>query len=124
MKIKQTILILLAMCITACSAIPSFYDDNESKAAVDVIVAIDNLNCRSNDVNDQLQNIIKKTMWLKTYSLLKGSDDVVELVETLQQSLAGLNSQAPIIRVNYCKLKRESLIKQSETVAKAILGRY
>lgn len=112
--------------LSGCSLtqdIPSFWDDNESARAVDVFIAVSNINCSSHFVKNQFVDVGKQTQRLKHYARLKGSNDVTQLVDTFEQSLVTVTSKQTI-NVSYCRIKRDSLLKQSETIAKAILRRY
>lgn len=124
---KKLILgLVAATMLSACSItdeIPSFHDDNANKAIIDVVFAINNLDCKSQFAKQHVKRIYNKTTWLKLYVTYNGSKDVEELIGPFEQTLAGLYNK-PNTSVNYCELKRESLFKQSETIATAIMGRY
>jgi hypothetical protein len=122
-KLKLTFIGATALVMSGCSGIPSFYDDNESLAVIDVVVATERLQCDSPFVKQQIDRINSKTHWLTTYSTLKGSDDVVGLLEPFQKSLNGL-SKKQVVNVKYCEMKKPSLVKQSKTIAGAVLGRF
>lgn len=116
----------LAVMMSGCSLtdeIPSFYDDNESKQIIDVVMAVGSLDCNSPFVKSQVSKIQYETTWLKEYSRAKGSGDVLNLVEPFQKTLQGIADQ-DIVNVKYCNLKRKTMIKQSSRIAVAIMGRY
>lgn len=117
---------MFAVVLSGCSIteeIPSFYDDNESKQIINVVMAVDSLDCSSHFVNNQLDTIQYEYAWLKAYSRAKGSVDIIELIEPFENTLAGIVSKKTL-NVNYCRLKRDSLYKQSTRIADAIMGRY
>ena len=123
-KIALTSIILLGM--TGCSItdeIPSFHDDNENTAIIDVVYAIHKLDCNSQFAKQHVTRIYNKTTWLKFYIQYNGSKDVEKLIGPFEKTLAGLYDK-PNASVKYCELKRKSLFKQSEDIAKAIMGRY
>ena len=116
----------LIFTLSACSItdeIPSFHDDNENNAIIDVVYAIDKLDCNSQFAKQQVVRIYDKTTWLKLYVTYNGSKDVEKLIGPFEKTLAGLYNK-PNASVKYCELKRKSLFKQSEDIAKAIMGRY
>ena len=116
----------LIFTLSACSItdeIPSFHDDNANKAIIDVVYAIDKLDCNSQFAKQHVIRIYDKTTWLKLYVTYNGSRDVEKLIGPFEQTLAGLYDK-PNASVKYCELKRKSLFKQSEDIAKAIMGRY
>jgi hypothetical protein len=115
----------LALSITGCSLtgqVPSFYDDNESKAIVDVQVAVKTLECSTDNTEQQIENVLYRTEWLNTYANSKGSTDVLEVLAVFKKSLDGLKDKGQKSFV--CNMKKKTLIKQSNDIAKAIMGRY
>lgn len=124
---KKLILgLVAATMLSGCSItdeIPSFHDDNENNAIIDVVMAIHKLDCNSQFAKQHVVRIFDKTSWLKFYVTYNDSKDVYELIGPFEETLAGLYNK-PNASVNYCKMKRESLFKQSETIAETIMGRY
>lgn len=123
---KIAITSALIFTLSACSItdeIPSFHDDNENNAIIDVVMAIHKLDCNSQFAKQHVVRIFDKTSWLKFYVQYNGSRDVEKLIGPFEQTLAGLYNK-PDASVNYCKLKRESLFKQAEDIAETIMGRY
>ena len=116
---------LLMFSISGCSTImnTSFWDDNEAKAAVDVAFAVQNLDCDSQFVKPQIRKIASKLAYLETYATYKKSRDVVELTGLVGKTVDGL-SEKQVINPAYCRIKKETLVKQTGDIASAILGRF
>jgi hypothetical protein len=112
--------------LTGCSItdeIPSFWDDNESAKAVDLFMSVNRINCKSPMVKPQIAQVTNQSQWLHHYARLKGSSDVVELINKFEKTLQGIASKE-VINVKYCGVKRDTLLAQSERIAQGILGRY
>ena len=123
---KKVIVFLMAATLSACSLIPSFYDDNASKAIVDVRYSVEHLDC-SYDHALQVSIIKNDLRWLNLFVESKGSDDVLELLEPMNQTVNDFHKRATSEKGSsnaYCELKKEILTIQSEKAAKAILGRF
>lgn len=123
---KIALISALIFTLSACSItdIPSFYDDNESAGVIDVVFAVKDLNCESHFAKNQVEKVYREYLWLEILVQLKGSDDIGELLQPFERTLIGLYDKRDKMTVKYCELKRTSLLKQSEMVAIAILGRY
>lgn len=122
----KSVILGLALLISGCSItdeIPSFHDDNENNAIIDVVMAIHKLDCKSQFAKQHVIRIYDKTTWLKFYVQYNGSKDVYKLIGPFEQTLAGLYNK-PNASVKYCELKRKSLFNQSEKIAEAIMSRY
>ena len=116
---------LLCVVLSGCmTSMPSFYDDNESVGVIDVVFAVKDLNCESHFAQYQVEKVYREYLWLEILVQLKGSDDIGELLKPFERTLMGLYDKRDKMTVKYCELKRTSLLKQSEMVASAILGRY
>jgi hypothetical protein len=116
----------LIVALTGCSItdeIPSFWDDNESAKAVDLFMSVSAIDCKSPMVKAQISRVGNEAQWLHHYARLKGSNDVVSLVTKFETTLVGIASK-DVINVNYCRVKRDTLLKQSERIAQGLLGRY
>lgn len=116
----------LIVALTGCSIteeVPSFWDDNESAKVVDLFISVSKIDCESHFVKNQIQEVSNNSQWLLHYARLKGSHDVVSLVSKFEKTLVGIASK-DVINVNYCRVKRDTLIKQSERIAQGIMGRY
>lgn len=124
MKILTVILLMFSL--SACNLteeIPSFYDDNESKAIVDLAFDIRKLNCSSTLVAHQIDAIDRDLTWLITYTELKSSNDVYAVLLIMDSTLEGLQ-QKKAVSGPYCEIKKRTLVQQSNAAAKAIFRRF
>lgn len=114
----------LVFTLGGCSTImnTSFYDDNESKAVVDLWVSVQKLDCASEQATQQVSQVVDSKEWLKTYSIGKGSADVLEMVTIFEKSLDGLTDRD--FGETYCNLKKKTLLNQSEKMTKAMMRRF
>ena len=120
--IKFSVNILIVLSIAGCSYIPSFYDDNESRLAVDVRFAVSQLDCRT-EYQHQVEEIKDRVDFFEMYSESRGSDDIGEIVEMMQETVDGFykdNSNNEF----FCNMKKKILVKQSADIADAVMGRY
>lgn len=122
---KKLSVVLCAVIISGCSSfsMPSFYDDNESLIASQVVTYTQLLDCESPDVKDQIVAINNKKEWLKTYSTLKRSKDIVVLIEKLEVSLDPLVKKEEVTPA-YCNVKKKTLVNQTSAIAEAIMRRF
>lgn len=121
----RVLLLALVFTLGGCSTImnTSFYDDNESVAIVDVVMAVKMLDCQSPTVKDDVDHLKYKTDWMKTYSTLKGSKDIVELMDIFDKTLTGIVEKEDI-KPAYCEAKKKSMIKQTESIAEGVMRRF
>ena len=108
--------------ISGCSYIPSFWDDNESRLAVDVRFAVQKLDC-SQPYQHQVEEIKDRVDFFALYSESRGSDDIGEIVGLMKETTDGFykdNSNNAF----FCKMKKKILVKQSNEIADAVMGRY
>lgn len=125
MQFLKPLIPLTVLFIAGCNVldqVPSFYDDNESKAVVDLWVSVHKLDCASEEAPNQVKSIVDSKDWLKTYSIGKGSRDVVEMITILEKSLDGLTNRE--FGETYCNLKKTTLLNQSEKMTKAMMRRF
>lgn len=116
-------ILLLSIMLTGCSmTVPSFYDDNESKATIDVQYYIGSLNCAQDYMND-IRMVKQKVDWLKLYAKGKGSEDISLMVSLMSKTVDGFYSKTTVSN-GYCIIKKKLLIKQSSDVTAAIMGRF
>ena len=113
---------------TVKSWVPSFWDDNQSERAIDMVLYAHRINCESELVGDQVQQLRDSIDWFKHYSKAKGwqQADVVRVVEPISETVAGFEARIAEGKFSpaYCKIKTAILIQQTERAAEAILGRY
>ena len=118
--------ILLTGCATVTDMIPSFWDDNEAKAAVDIKYTAQKINCQDNyqfmvyDLQDNIE-------WLIAYAESKGSKDLIRLTKPLQNTTDAFVKKVEAekdVSLVYCELKRKIIVNQANTLSNAALGRY
>lgn len=117
--ILGSVMILMSGC---AMTIPSFYDDNESLLAVDVRHAVKDLNCNDN-TKAHVKNIDRTITRFSLYSESKGSDDMQEMIQLIKKTNDGLVAKETISPA-FCEIKKKVLIKQSDDIATAVMGRY
>jgi hypothetical protein len=105
--------------LSACTGLPSFYDDNESLLSVQVRHQVDKLNCSTPNV----QPVKDSVDMLFLYSESKRSSDIGELIVLMKETTNGLYEKKQISEP-YCNLKKKVLQKQSSDIASAIMRRY
>ena len=124
---SKLLVVPLVVLLTGCSGlmnmIPSFYDDNESEAIVDVWLGFERMDCSSEHLKVYLQQVDRDVEWLKLYSTAKKSTDVLMMVEKMDETLDGM-LQKETINETYCNLKKKTLTNQAQAIAKSIMGRF
>ena len=111
-----------AVLLTGCSMVPSFWDDNESKLAVDVRFAVTQIDC-SSEYQAQVGELKDRVDLFAMYSESRGSGDIGEIVGMMQETVDGFykdNSNNAF----FCNMKKKILVKQSADIADAVMGRY
>lgn len=111
----------LILTIGACTGVPSFYDDNESLLASNVVYSVKLIDCNKAPIS--FLSVDRTSDRLRTYAKLKGSNDVIELIDIFDKSLDPVLKREAMSS-KYCELKKETLIKQSSKMAQAIMGRF
>lgn len=113
---------------TVKSWVPSFWDDNQSSKAVDMVLYAHRIDCDSEQVGAQVQQLRDSIDWFKHYSTAKGwvQADVIRVVEPINETVAGFEDRIAKGKFSpaYCKIKTAILIQQTQRAAEAILGRY
>jgi hypothetical protein len=118
---KNILIAVTTILITGCSVIPSFYDDNESMLASNIVHSVELVDC--GDTNPSFIVVGLRKEQLKTYSTLKGSEDILNLIEIFEKSLNPVLKK-DTMSTKYCELKKETLHKQSSSMTRAIMGRF
>lgn len=122
--IKQVSAIAMVGVLSACSALPSFYDDNTSAAAVDLVVSIERLDCDYKELTRTDVEIIQyNTNWLSTYTRIKKSKDINDMVAKFQGTIDEMANKQDI-SPGYCKLKKKTMLNQATTITQAVMARY
>lgn len=115
----RALVLTSALVLSACSTVPSFYDDNESLLAVDVRMAVNELNCTGQSVADETAYLKWSIDRLAMYSESKKSTDVYPLVIKMKETTNGIETSPTI-----CSLKKKVLDKQSADIANAVMRRF
>jgi hypothetical protein len=125
MKTLSTLVIIVFL--AGCSAIPSFWDDNQSSVIVSVRQSVENIDCRQEHA-PQVKIVQQQLRWFELYSESKGSrqQDVLRLIQPMQETVDDFYNRS-VSRpgsTTYCELKKETMIEQAGIVARAVLGRF
>lgn len=103
--------------LSACSGLPSFYDDNESMLAIEVRHEVYMLDCSMPYIHGIKTSVDK----LYLYTESKGSKDIHELVGKMRESAAGLKED---MSPTFCSLKKKALESQSKSITAGIMRRF
>lgn len=129
MKILAAAVLALSLtgCATVQSWIPSFWDDNQSRAIVDVRQSVAQLDCNTEHA-PQVKRIKDQLEWFDLYSESKGArqQDVRKLIGPMKETVddfykRSIDKQGT---KTYCEIKKKIMISQSEKAASAVLGRF
>lgn len=119
----------LSGCATITNWIPSFWDDNQASAIVDVRQMIHNIDCEKPQ-DYQSKQIKEKIQWFQLYSESKGTlqNDMLRLVDPIKKTADDWNTRASSgdkpPSVAYCNTKKKLLTIQIDKAAHAVLGRF
>ena len=135
-QLNKKILLLSLLALGGCNSIgmdslykviPSFWDDNQSAAITNVRTDIAYIDCNKPQL-PQAKQLERDASWFILYSESKGitQGDVIAVVKPIQETAKEWVERASTKEPSraYCKIKRDILISQAETAAKAVLGRY
>ena len=116
---------IVAITLSGCAMIPSFWDDNENKSIVVIVKEVDRIDCEKKDFVS-LYQAKREVEWLLQYASLKGSDDIHSMVTKLDTTMDPLvvKAKGGDISTSYCNLKKKVLQNDSKRIAKAMLGRF
>lgn len=122
-----SILLMLTGCATVQSWIPSFWDVNQSARITDVQLAVDRLDCASDQLI-QVTRIRDDLRWFELYSVSKGSvqQDVIKLIQPMQATVEDMHKRNTEGRGStvYCELKKRIMQQQASRAAAGIQGRW
>lgn len=118
---KIVIVSLAFMTLSGCSMIPSFWDDNEAYGVAKIRHSVDAMDCSGNYL-PQARQIQSDVRFLELYSSSKGSDDLLEMVTPMKQTIDGLVEKQE--NKVFCTLKKKQLEKQSALIADAAMERF
>ena len=117
------IVLFSLLLLGGCSAIPSFYDDNESMLAVNVRYAAFQIACGEDTATQSIEDTKRAVDIFAMYSESKKSKDVGELVAKMKETTDGLWEKRPGSKA-FCELKKMVLVKQSADIANAVMRRF
>jgi hypothetical protein len=129
---KKLIAILaVSLSVTGCASIQSmihsFWDDNQSRAIVDVRQSVVQLDCEKEHA-PQVKRIKDNLQWFQLYSDSKGKrqQDVLKLVAPMQETVDDFYKRSTEKQgtKTYCEIKKKVMILQSDKAASAVLGRF
>lgn len=123
--------VFLSLSLTGCATvqgwIPSFWDDNQSKAIVDVRQSVAQLNCDEPHA-PQVKRIKDQLQWFDMYSESKGArqQDVRKLIKPMQETVDDFYKRSTEKQgtKTYCEIKKKVMTTQAEKAASAVLGRF
>lgn len=117
----------LALALTGCAMIPSFWDDNQSAKIVDVRQSVEKLDCTQPHA-PQVKVIKENIEWFELYSESKGSrqKDVIALVAPMKETVDDFYKRSVEKEGSkaYCEGKKRVMKTQASTAAEAVLGRF
>lgn len=106
--------------------LPSFWDDNQSAAIIDVRQSVEQLDCAKPHA-PQVKVIKDNIEWFNLYSESKGmmQNDVVELVEPMKETVDDFYKRSVEKQGSegYCKAKKRIMQTQASKAAQGVLGR-
>ena len=119
---------LLTFSLTGCSTIlPSFWDDNQSVAIIDVRQNIEQLDCTQPHA-PQVKNIKDRLEWFDLYSESKGmmQNDVRALIAPMKETVDDFYKRSVEKEGSkaYCEAKKKVMRTQASKAAEGILGRF
>ena len=115
-------LLLAPLLLSGCITIPSFYDDNESKVAIDLRHSVEKLDCAKQQ-QPQVAEIRSKLTWMELYVESKGSDDIADMIAPMKDTVNDFYNRGEGTE-GYCKIKKRIMSTQSKIIADAVLGRF
>lgn len=125
--ISLVAVLALSGCAQLKSWVPSFWDDNQSRAIIDVRQAVVEIDCGQPQLA-QAGRLAQRLQWFELYSESKGwrQADVLRVIKPMQQTVAEwqTRSQQAEPSKTYCEIKKKLLTHQSQRAAEAVLGRF
>jgi len=120
--------LLLLISLNACAGmLPSFWDDNQSRAIIDVRQTVRHINCAEPHL-PQVQKIQHQLEWFQLYSESKGylQKDVLLLIQPMQATVDDFVTRSRGTQGSkaYCETKKQLLDTQSRMAAQAVLARF
>lgn len=125
---KIIVVAIAAFALSGCATIlPSFWDDNQSAAIINVRQAIEHLNCTQPHA-PQVKVIKDRIEWFDLYSESKGmmQKDVRALVVPMKETVDDFYRRSVERQgsVAYCEGKKKIMQAQASKAAEGVLGRW
>lgn len=125
---KRIFVAILLVGMSGCAGLlPSFWDDNQSRAIIDVRQTVRHINC----AEPHLPQVIKiqyQLEWFQLYSESKGylQKDVLQLIKPMQETVDDFVQRSKTAQGTkaYCETKKQLLDTQSRMAAQAVLARF
>lgn len=117
----------LSGCASIMNLVPSFSDPNQSHRIIDARMAVERINCASPMVSVQVSDLRDHLLWFELYSESRGRQrDVIELVHPIRETVEDMHRRYSqgLASVSYCEIKVRILRSQTQTAARAVLGRF
>jgi len=122
----KKLLLIALIALSGCSFImPSKWDDNQSKAIVDLQLSTRHLDC-AGDQKAQLAVIASQVEWFDLYSRSRGTTDMEKLNDVLAKTVKEYQDRldkGPVSPM-YCDLKKKVLTQQADIIAHAVMARF
>ena len=126
---KKIILLVAFLSLTGCSSltnlIPSKWDDNQSRAVIDIRQSAANFDC-AGDQKAQLIALGNQVQWFNLYAESKGTADMAKLNDVFATTVKEYQDRIKTGPVSplYCDLKKKIMVQQADIMAKAVLWRF
>ena len=126
---KRLLIICAFFALTGCSSltnlIPSKWDDNQSKAVIDIRQSAANFDC-SADQKTQLTVLANQVQWFNLYAESKGTADMAKLNAVFATTVKEYQDRVKAGPVSpmYCDLKKKIMVQQADIMANAVLWRF
>lgn len=127
---KLLLVSVLAIGLQGCalhSVIPSFWDDNQSVAIIDVRQGVEQLDCTKPHA-PQVKVVKDRLEWFDLYSESKGmmQNDVRELVKPMKETVDDFYKRSVEKEGSkaYCEAKKKIMRTQASKAAEGVLGRF
>jgi hypothetical protein len=121
----KKLLLIALVALSGCSMIPSRWDDNQSKAIIDIRLSASTFDC-TGDQKAQLTAFANQVQWFELYAESKGTQDMVKLNATLSETVKEYQDrlkQGPVSPM-YCDLKKKVIQQQADIISRSVMGRF
>jgi len=121
----KKLLLIALVALSGCSMIPSRWDDNQSKAIIDIRLSASTFDC-TGDQKAQLTAFANQVQWFELYAESKGTQDMVKLNATLSETVKEYQDrlkQGPVSPI-YCDLKKKVIQQQADIISRSVMGRF